>query len=148
MLPTSRDFFLAFAGTLLAGATPAPIYPPFRADRIAEYAERQAAILANAGTRLLITFREAASVAKLLKPLVPSLEGVVTAEALAGVQRGGLRWARQCTPTLDRTSCPVAIHLRAPDGQSQGRDADASVICWPTCARLEKLWGCVITTSV
>ncbi len=82
MLPTSRDFFLAFAGVLLAGATPVPIYPPFRADRIAEYAERQSAILANAGARLLITFREAASVAKLLKPLVPSLEGVVTAEAL------------------------------------------------------------------
>ena len=83
MLPTSRDFFLVFAGTLLAGATPVPIYPPFRADRISEYAERQSAILANAGARLLVTFREAASVAKLLKPLVPSLEGVVTAEALA-----------------------------------------------------------------
>ena len=83
MLPTSRDFFLAFAGTLLAGATPVPIYPPFRASRIAEYAERQSAILSNAGARLLVTFREAASVAKLLKPLVPSLEGVVTAETLA-----------------------------------------------------------------
>ena len=83
MLPTSRDFFLVFAGTLLAGATPVPIYPPFRADRIAEYAERQSAILRNAGARLLVTFREAASVAKLLKPLVPSLEGVATAEALA-----------------------------------------------------------------
>ena len=83
MLPTLRDFFLAFAGTLLAGATPVPIYPPFRADRIAEYAERQSAILANAGARLLVTFREGASVAKLLKPLVPSLEAVVTAETLA-----------------------------------------------------------------
>ena len=82
MLPTSRDFFLAFAGTILAGATPVPIYPPFRADRIAEYAERQSAILANAGARLLITFREAASIAKMLKPRVPSLEGVATAEAL------------------------------------------------------------------
>jgi fatty-acyl-CoA synthase len=82
MLPTSRDFFLVFAGVLLAGATPAPIYPPFRADRIAEYAERQSAILSNAGARLLVTFREAASVAKLLKPLVSSLEGVATAEAL------------------------------------------------------------------
>ena len=83
MLPTSRDFFFAFAGTILAGATPVPIYPPFRADRIAEYAERQSAILANAGARLLVTFREATSVANLLKPLVPSLEGVATAEALA-----------------------------------------------------------------
>ena len=83
MLPTSREFFLAFAGTLLAGAIPVPIYPPFRADRIAEYAERQSAILANAGARLLVTFREAASVANLLKPLVLSLEGVATAEDLA-----------------------------------------------------------------
>ncbi|HEV2522953.1 MAG TPA: AMP-binding protein [Candidatus Acidoferrales bacterium] len=82
MLPTSREFFLAFAGILLAGATPVPIYPPFRADRISEYAERQSAILANAGARLLVTFREATGVAKLLKPLVPSLEGVATAEAL------------------------------------------------------------------
>ena len=83
MLPTSRDFFLAFAGALLAGATPVPIYPPFRAGRIAEYAERQSAILANAGARVLVTFREAAGVAKLLKPLVPSLESVATADALA-----------------------------------------------------------------
>ena len=82
MLPTSREFFLVFAGTLLAGATPVPIYPPFRADRIGEYAERQSAILANASARLLVTFREAASVAKLLKPLVRSLEGVATADAL------------------------------------------------------------------
>jgi 1-acyl-sn-glycerol-3-phosphate acyltransferase len=82
MLPTSPDFFLTFSGTLLAGATPVPIYPPFRADRIAEYAERQSAILANAGARLLVTFREAAGVAKLLRPLVPSLEGVATAEGL------------------------------------------------------------------
>ena len=83
MLPTSQEFFLTFAGTLLAGATPVPIYPPFRADRIAEYAKRQSAILANAGARLLVTFREGASVAKLLKPLVPSLEGVADAVALA-----------------------------------------------------------------
>ena len=82
MLPTSRDFFLSFAGTLLAGATPVPIYPPFRADRISEYAQRQSAILANAGARVLVTFKEAASAASLLKPLVPSLEGVVTADAL------------------------------------------------------------------
>ena len=81
-MPTSHEFFLTFAGSLLAGAIPVPIYPPFRPDRIAEYAERQSAILENAGARLLVTFREAANVAKLLKPLVPSLEGVATAEAL------------------------------------------------------------------
>ena len=49
MLPTSRAFFVSYAGILLAGAIPVPIYPPFRADRIEEYAARQSAILNNAG---------------------------------------------------------------------------------------------------
>ncbi|HUL35754.1 MAG TPA: AMP-binding protein [Candidatus Eisenbacteria bacterium] len=82
MLPTSRQFFICFAGILLAGAVPVPIYPPFRADRIEEYAERQAAILTNAGVCLLLTFRRAEAVAKLLKPRVKSLLGVVDAEKL------------------------------------------------------------------
>jgi fatty-acyl-CoA synthase len=82
MLPTSRQFFISFAGILLAGAVPVPIYPPFRADRIEEYAERQAAILNNAGVCLLLTFRRAEAVAKLLKPRVKTLLGVVDAEKL------------------------------------------------------------------
>jgi fatty-acyl-CoA synthase len=82
MLPTSRAFFVCYAGILLAGAIPVPIYPPFRADRIEEYAERQSAILNNAGVCLLLTFRRAEAVAKLLKPRVHSLEAVADAEKL------------------------------------------------------------------
>jgi fatty-acyl-CoA synthase len=82
MLPTSRQFFICYAGILLAGAVPVPIYPPFRADRIEEYAGRQSAILNNAGVCLLLTFRRAEAVAKLLKPRVKSLLGVVEAEKL------------------------------------------------------------------
>jgi acyl carrier protein len=82
MLPTSRAFFISYAGILLAGAIPVPIYPPFRADRIEEYAERQSAILNNAGVCLLLTFRRAESVAKLLKPRVHSLAAVADAEKL------------------------------------------------------------------
>jgi acyl carrier protein len=82
MLPTSRQFFVCYAGILLAGAVPVPIYPPFRADRIEEYAERQSAILNNAGVCLLLTFRRAEAVAKLLKPRVKSLLDVVDAEKL------------------------------------------------------------------
>ena len=82
MLPTSRAFFVCYAGILLAGAIPVPIYPPFRADRIEEYAERQSAILNNAGVCLLLTFRRAETVAKLLKPRVRSLESVADAEKL------------------------------------------------------------------
>src|SRR5262249_25375427 len=37
MLPTSRAFFVSYAGILLAGAIAVPIYPPFRADRLKEY---------------------------------------------------------------------------------------------------------------
>ena len=82
MLPTSRAFFVSYAGILLAGAVPVPIYPPFRADRIEEYADRQAAILTNAGVCMLLTFRRAEVVAKLLKPRVRSLESVIDAGRL------------------------------------------------------------------
>ena len=82
MLPTSRAFFVSYAGILLAGAVPVPIYPPFRADRIEEYADRQAGILNNAGVCMLLTFRRAEAVAKLLKPRVRSLDSVVDAEKL------------------------------------------------------------------
>ena len=92
MLPTSSDFFFSFAGVLLAGGVPVPIYPPFRADRIAEYAERQSNILRNCEARLLLTFREAEMVARLLHPRVPSLRGVLNARSLLTTEapRAGL----------------------------------------------------------
>src|SRR5216110_2140145 len=80
MLPTSRAFFVSYAGILLAGAIPVPIYPPFRADRIEEYAARQSVILNNAEVCMLLTFRRAEAVAKLLRPRVPSLKEVADAE--------------------------------------------------------------------
>jgi fatty-acyl-CoA synthase len=82
MLPTCKEFFYTFAGILLAGAIPVPLYPPFRADRIAEYATRQANILRNAESRFLITFRQAESLARLLQPRVASLRDVLNAERL------------------------------------------------------------------
>src|SRR5499433_2596444 len=82
MLPTSRAFFVSYTGILLAGAVPVPIYPPFRADRIEEYASRQSAILNNADVCLLLTFRQAEAVARLVQPRVRSLTAVVDAEML------------------------------------------------------------------
>ncbi len=82
MLPTSREFFFTFYGVLLAGGVPVPIYPPFRADRIEEYASRQSAILRNAEARQLVTFRQTETVARLLKPRVPTLESVTNAAKL------------------------------------------------------------------
>jgi len=83
MLRTEAAFFDAFFGILLAGGVPVPIYPPFRPDRIEEYAERQIGILRNAAARLLITFGEAERVARLLRGRVPSLKGVTTAGQLS-----------------------------------------------------------------
>jgi len=85
MLPTCAEFFYTFAGILLAGGIPVPLYPPFRADRIAEYATRQANILRNAESRFLITFRQAESLARLLEPRVPALRAVLNAERLASL---------------------------------------------------------------
>jgi fatty-acyl-CoA synthase len=83
VLPTGLDFLRSFQGILLAGAVPVPIYPPARLDRLDEYASRQAAILADAGVRLLITLDKAMPIASLLRSRVPSLEQVVTADTLA-----------------------------------------------------------------
>jgi fatty-acyl-CoA synthase len=44
--PTSPLFMDAFFGSLLAGATPVPLYPPVRLGRMAEYIEKTAAMLA------------------------------------------------------------------------------------------------------
>ena len=78
LLRTEPAFFHAYIGILLAGGVPVPLYPPFRADQIEEYASRQAAILRNAGARVLLTFAEAERAAALLRPLAPSLTTVTT----------------------------------------------------------------------
>ncbi|HTU33093.1 MAG TPA: AMP-binding protein [Candidatus Acidoferrum sp.] len=82
MLPTCAEFFSTFFGVLLAGGIPVPIYPPFRADKIAEYAQRQTNILRNAEARFLVTWRQAEGLARLLKPNVPTLGEVLNAQRL------------------------------------------------------------------
>ncbi len=101
MLRTEAAFFPAFFGVLLAGSVPVPMYPPFRADRIEEYATRQVKILENAQARLLVTFGEATRVARLLRPRVPPLHAVVTPEQLA--QPGAVAtpgWLHPADPAL------------------------------------------------
>jgi acyl carrier protein len=91
MLRTEPAFFAAFFGVLLAGATPVPIYPPFRLDRVEEYVRRQLRILTNAGPSLLVTFRDAERLAALLARRVPSVRGVLAAEQVeAGAGQGAM----------------------------------------------------------
>jgi len=98
MLPTGFDFLRAFQGTLLQGAIVVPIYPPVRLDRLAEYAERQGAILRSAGVKIMITIRRAKVIAEVLRSKVPTLLDVVTADELAQDPRAALRLYPQSKP--------------------------------------------------
>lgn len=86
MLPTGRSFFESFFGILLAGGIPVPIYPPLRRSQIEEHLRRQAGILNNARTVILITFPEAQPLTHLLRSQVVALRNVVTTEELASSQ--------------------------------------------------------------
>jgi fatty-acyl-CoA synthase len=109
MLPTCAEFFYTFAGILLTGAIPVPIYPPLRADRIGEYATRQANILRNAESRFLFTFRQAEGLARLLEPHVPTLKGVLNAQ----------RFAIEAEPEAPRSAGgrPVEFFRHQPRGE-------------------------------
>lgn len=98
MLPTGFDFLRAFQGTLLLGAVAVPIYPPVRLDRLAEYAERQSAILRSAEVKIMITISRAKVVAGVLKSGVSTLRDVVTADELASDPRARLRMEPQSRP--------------------------------------------------
>jgi acyl-CoA synthetase (AMP-forming)/AMP-acid ligase II len=82
MLPTGRAFFHSFFGVLLAGGVPVPIYPPMRPSQIEDHMRRQARILSNAQTVMMITVSEAQVLARLLRPQVETLRHVVTAQDL------------------------------------------------------------------
>lgn len=88
MLPTGRDYFDAFTGVLLAGATPVPIYPPARPAGLHDHLRRQARILEDARVSLLVTGAGAGvrTAARLLRPHVASLRGVRT---VRGLRRDG-----------------------------------------------------------
>lgn len=55
--PTSVEFLDAFFGTVLAGAVPVPIYPPFNLGRLDEYRQRTASMLSAAGIQLVLADR-------------------------------------------------------------------------------------------
>jgi len=54
VFPTGIEFFAAFFGAQLAGAVPAPLYPPVRLGRRGEYARRTAQMLERSSARLVL----------------------------------------------------------------------------------------------
>ncbi len=83
MLPSGRAYFESFMGTLMASGVAVPLYPPTRIHRIEEHVRRQARIMANAQTSVLVTFDEVKKISGLLKSLLPDLRIIVTPSELA-----------------------------------------------------------------
>ncbi|MGO9522424.1 AMP-binding protein [Mycobacterium sp.] len=100
MLPTSRAYFVTFAGVVLAGAVPVPIYPPARPSQLADHLRRHARILANARTALLVTVPEAVPLGHLLRSNVESLRQVLVPESLMGATSGALPQPRSADLAL------------------------------------------------
>lgn len=82
MLPTSDEYFAIFAGILVAGAVPVPLYPPGRPSQLEEHLLRQVGILSNAQVRILVTVGEARQIARLVRFRVSSLKKVTIAREL------------------------------------------------------------------
>ena len=90
MLPTCRAYFATFAGVILAGAVPVPVYPPARPSQLADHLRRTTGILANARVTLLVTVPEAVTLGHLLRANVESLRHVVVPESLTGASEDPL----------------------------------------------------------
>lgn len=54
VLPTSADFVLSFWGTLFAGATPVPAYPPVSLHQLPVFREKLARMAAVVGARMVV----------------------------------------------------------------------------------------------
>ena len=82
MLPSGRDYFYSFMGTLLAGGVPVPVYPPGRVSQLEEHLLRHVAIADNCHIGIMITMPEAVMFSKLLRHQVASLRHVVTPDEI------------------------------------------------------------------
>lgn len=82
MLPSGVDFFYAFYGILLAGAAPAPLYPPASRAQLEDHLRRQIGILDNAQAPIMITVDEAKTYARLLQSQCRSLRALCSVAEL------------------------------------------------------------------
>jgi len=114
MLPTSRAFFEAYVGALLAGGVPVPIYPPFRRSALGEHLRRHAGILNNAQAPVFIVPEEARLFGRLMRSQVETLRHLATVEEL------GSAGAEVARPALQPGSLALVQYTSGSTGDPKG----------------------------
>jgi acyl-CoA synthetase (AMP-forming)/AMP-acid ligase II len=159
VFPTSIEFFDVFFGTLLAGATPVPFYPPVRLGRLEEYATRTSRMLSAVAPQLVVAD------ARVLRLLGTAMRGVapelgcrtpkeIPAETGDTVERapGDLALIQFSSGTTVDPK-PVALSNRAVVAQAVAlnarwpdtRDRINSGVSWLPLYHDMGLIGCVVT---
>jgi 1-acyl-sn-glycerol-3-phosphate acyltransferase len=114
MLPTGREYFLAFFGALLAGCIPVPVYPPGRPSGLEDHLRRHVGVLVNAQAVTLVTVPEARRLARLVAPQIPTLEHVVT----VGELRTATGWVGR--PALTGSATALLQYTSGSTGAPKG----------------------------
>jgi len=114
MLPTGREFFAAFYGTLYAQAVPVPVYPPSRPGQIEAHLQRVAGILANCEARVLLTFARAQQLARVLHSFGARLEIIA---ALPDIAETRTEWP---APPLKPGDTALLQYTSGSTGQAKG----------------------------
>ncbi len=158
MLPTSRDFFVAFYGALRAGAIPVPLYPPARPAQLEQHFRRIAGIVANSGARIFVTVGPAKPLAHVLQSHAEALRDVVTVDEVR--QAGGAVPAHRAAPgdtaflqyTSGSTGRPKGVvlshanliaNLRAMGAAAQAGPADVFVSWLPLYHDMGLIGACL-----
>ncbi len=91
MLPTGRDYFIAFLATWLAGGVPVPIYPPAAPSQLAGHLARQVHLVEDCNPLILVTTADAIAPTRAAYAGVASLHAVHSVNTLLAVSDGSRR---------------------------------------------------------
>jgi fatty-acyl-CoA synthase len=90
IVPEGEHFIPAFLGAMWSGLIPVPLYPPVSLGKLDAFMDALVGILNVARPRALVTTERVGKVLWSAVGRIPSIEKVITAEALAGEPAGPL----------------------------------------------------------